>query len=498
MAKSNNRKESQRAQVGASKTAWFAHIRSLGLSSVAEYEAWCRRHGLPFHRRKTWRQERQERRLAERERGEGVVREHLKALGLESVDAYLDWCRTHGFRVTTEKNLRKLHGEIQYYRNLERSIAAAPAPTVDGEHLTQLGLASDAAYQSWCRNLGLNCSLVKSPKELQNEVALATLAAAKKQRLGRRSLIERIHAGSVAANELKSIVLRKIHTGFATLRAGERDACLRLILHVEGCSELLSTATGAIRWGRRPGNSVVEGLFALVRHHQDWIRPVEEWRPEGRIHYEQFTSLSRHLAAEYEVPTLMDSVWFMEDGEAARRQQRWFLHVGKGGNIRTADVPVALTKRMAHEFLGAPGHYTVAEALRYGQVAGQGGSEMLAAAIIATHLGRSFDQDEFWSKVVQFFVHHPDLELRWIPPVVAYIHHRKFEPLGGGDPAEPNFSMKSRSVPKLLGQVQRAKALDARSEGELDRTGAESSQVSVQTISRRRERQVGEYPALDD
>jgi len=37
----------------SSKSDWHAHIRSLGLSSVEEYQKWCRKHGFKFNRKKT-------------------------------------------------------------------------------------------------------------------------------------------------------------------------------------------------------------------------------------------------------------------------------------------------------------------------------------------------------------------------------------------------------------------------------------------------------------
>ena len=36
---------------------------------------------------------------------------------------------------------------------------------------------------------------------------------------------------------------------------------------------------------------------------------------------------------------------------ARRRQQGWWITVAQGGNIRRADTPVRLTRRMAHHFL---------------------------------------------------------------------------------------------------------------------------------------------------
>lgn len=455
MSEKKKNEAQQRALASSHKGDWYAHIQSLGLANPEEYKAWCHKHGLRFHRKKTWRQEREERRIAERERGETSVLRHVEVLGLASVEVYLAWCGEHGFRETTAKKIKQRQREIQFARDQQRAIAPVQQTSVDAAHVQVLALGSIEAYQDWCRQQGLSPSLDKSPAALKNELALATLAASKKQ-LGRsRSLIEEIHAGTVGKDELKTVVLRQIHAGFAPLAGAARDALLRLLLHVEAHAELLSPAVGALRWGRRPGNSFVEGLFALARHHQAWIRPVERWQPASRVQHAQFGGLARYLLAKFEVPVFMDSVWFIEAGDEATRQQGWFAHIGSGANIRTADLPVELSKKMAHHFLQAPEHYTVEEALRYGQVRGQGGSEALVEVVVATHLGRSFDHDDFWSKVVQFFVAHPELELKWIPPIVGYIHHQKYQPLSGGEPAEPNFAMKSRSVSKLLDQVKK-------------------------------------------
>ena len=57
----------------------------------------------------------------------------------------------------------------------------------------------------------------------------------------------------------------------------------------------------------------------------------------------------------------------------------------------------SLTKRMAHEVLNAPAHYTISEALRYGQIVGQQGVSALVETVIATRLGESFEHEDFWS-----------------------------------------------------------------------------------------------------
>jgi hypothetical protein len=69
----------------------------------------------------------------------------------------------------------------------------------------------------------------------------------------------------------------------------------------------------------------------------------------------------------------MDAVWFAGIDEPALRQQSWFLHIATGGNIRTMDTPIRLTRRMAHLFLrGAYPKGTVERNVRWSQIIGMG------------------------------------------------------------------------------------------------------------------------------
>ena len=92
------------------------------------------------------------------------------------------------------------------------------------------------------------------------------------------------------------------------------------------------------------------GIAALANHHESWIRSVETWQVKKHNRDRQFSELARHLLAAYEVPLFMDRVWF--NGNVVH--QNWFKHIGTGQNIRTApDIPIPLTKKMAHHFLKA-------------------------------------------------------------------------------------------------------------------------------------------------
>jgi hypothetical protein len=159
----------------------------------------------------------------------------------------------------------------------------------------------------------------------------------------------------------------------------------------------------------------------------------------------------------------MTSVWLRDRGELSIRRQGWYKHIGLGRNIRTADLPLPYTKRMAHLFLQAPDHSTVEMALRWGQVRGLGGSEALASAVAASRLGRSFENEEFWQTVLHFFVNGPRLDSLHVGPIVDYLYDQRFVPqdtlmeegeLGRPCPAQPNLTMKGRTQRSLLRQVE--------------------------------------------
>ena len=71
------------------------------------------------------------------------------------------------------------------------------------------------------------------------------------------------------------------------------------------------------------------------------------------------------MLAEYDVPIFLDQAYLSSN----KIHQQWFKLIGLGGNLRTAqDLPITLTKKMAHYVLQAPSHYTIHGALRYGQI----------------------------------------------------------------------------------------------------------------------------------
>ena len=107
------------------------------------------------------------------------------------------------------------------------------------------------------------------------------------------------------------------------------------------------------------------------------------------------------------MPAFFDSVWFAGDDDQGRRQQAWFAHVGGGLNLRTAaGLPLVLTKRMAHNVPLAPADSTITEALRFGQVIGTGGSPLFLS-MKSRSLPKLLRQVERWRRAWSIEVEEP-------------------------------------------------------------------------------------------
>ena len=159
----------------------------------------------------------------------------------------------------------------------------------------------------------------------------------------------------------------------------------------------------------------------------------------------------------------MDEAWFGKRSDEALRCQEWFIHIGSGSSVRDLDLPVKLTRRMAHTFMQCKNHHSIAGNLRWAQVLGMGGDQQMAQTIQRTRLGRHLEDDKFWSTVVLFLATNPLIDPTQVGPMVDYVHNMRFAPRrvvreGGGveeaPPPQPDFTMKGRSATKLLRQVE--------------------------------------------
>ena len=400
------------------------------------------------------------------------MRRHIRSLQMDSVEAYLSWCRENGLNARLNKTLAQRQKELAAARRTsdrlqkESDLAA---------HFAALGLGSVAAYQAWCRENGVGDGLQKSKTQRQQELQLAerirsrrfaAKATASQHKRRRKDILKGIADGLVDEQELTSPVLLRVHhlMHHVMVDPADRAAFLSLLLSVEKNRRLFHLKPVVPRFGALPDNTFPDALAALALRYSNWIRPIGDWHCDSHNARRQFGALVRHLLARYDVPVCMDTAFFAGLNETARRQQDWFIHVGQGQNIRKATIPLHFTKRMAHEFtVSAPQDYTVDTALRWAQVIGMGGDELLAEAVCDSMLGGHLDDGPFWETVLHFFVNNPMLDVVHVGPIVDYIHHVRFagqerrNPDGRVervDPPEPAFTMKGRTPESLLSRVE--------------------------------------------
>ena len=336
-------------------------------------------------------------------------------------------------------------------------------------HMRDLGLKSAEAYLVWCREAGVAASLDKSPAERERERALkaarsaATDARTKLHRNPRKFLAEAC-AGRVAAADVERPGWREAAAVIAAAKAGEgdRESLAEFLLHLE-CESDLVFATATVAGQPR---LYLEGLIRLHERRKQWLRGAETWRAESHNAHRQFASLTRHLLAQYDVPAFLDEAWVRGD-RGAYRYRDWFVHIGRGHNIRTAKTPYPMTKMIAHHFVHAPPKVTIEGALMFADIKALGGGGRLATALMGTRLGQRVESEPtrraFWLSVYRFFIANPMLDLRHAGPIVDFLNFHKFETrevvVGPGrvetrPPPQPNLTMTRRTAESLLRQVE--------------------------------------------
>ena len=207
----------------------------------------------------------------------------------------------------------------------------------------------------------------------------------------------------------------------------------------------------------------LDPLIRLWHRRGQWIRSLKKWRPKSHNRERQFASLLRHLMADYDVPSFMDTVWLRNDRGAARYRDAW-VHVARGKNIRTAKgLPMTLSKKAAHCLLAAPEELKFEHALKWAHMQSFDLRPRASAALLGSRWGGDFQQTAFWDSFLRFMAANPMIAPDRIGPIVDYIYAQKFEgpvllidgdDILHDDPPHPGFSMRGRQGQTLLEQVE--------------------------------------------
>jgi len=237
-----------------------------------------------------------------------------------------------------------------------------------------------------------------------------------------------------------------------------RTAFLCLVEYVRARTPLLRPTLGHGTPGWTGPVFLINRLKNLAARQSHWIRPCETWHALASNFRPVFRSLAHHLLTPYPVPGFMDSAWDLPNGPEAFRQQSWYIRLGRGVRFRALNLPLVLTRNMEHHVRRAPDHFSLSQALRYGETRGMGGSDILAREVAVGRLGQRIERPDFWRTVIAFFVAHPDMSLEQVNPIVDFIHANKFagdEVLTAGgleirDAPWPDFSINGRTLKSIL------------------------------------------------
>lgn len=173
------------------------------------------------------------------------------------------------------------------------------------------------------------------------------------------------------------------------------QAARRLFGHIHHSSTLLTSV--------HPKElQIVPALVRMMAYHEWWIRDPSDWIPDpSRNPRSQIHDLAAHLFARWTMPEWFGSAWFVK-GDVAYLERDWYCHVGWGGSLRkVTGMPPSITNRALNLALGAPGHLTIREALRWGQVKALGGSDGLMAEVMKSRMLKDLSNDSVWSRLIE-------------------------------------------------------------------------------------------------
>ena len=327
-----------------------------------------------------------------------------------------------------------------------------------------MGFEQSRTYFDWCWANGFDGTLEKSRADLQEERDAFEAIAEKRKRQTRlhknpKAFLEAVCLGELTSDEIDRPNFKRAAAEIEISSESEetRLSLLNMLLALNKHDDMaFQSVTGDDE------TPFVRGLIKLHDRRVLWLRPLEDWKPKSKNRERRFGELTHHLFDKFgDVPRFMESVWLRND-RASWRYRDWYVHLGRGHNLRTAKSPVPLTKKMAHHFLRAPDNFTVEQAIRWGQLHALGAGENAIHALVATRLGRSFENEGFWFTVLRFIADNPMLDPRQIGPVVDYLHNQRYEPVDievapgqwRQEPApQPGLSMSGRTVETLMRQV---------------------------------------------
>jgi hypothetical protein len=179
----------------------------------------------------------------------------------------------------------------------------------------------------------------------------------------------------------------------------------------------------------------------------DHLRPVSDWKVQGKGRESVFRSLCEHLLAKYPTPRFLWSA-FEESEQNAALLVPLVVHVAGGGSLfqycKSSRVPFTLTRSECLEFMKTTADVGIVSALRRVQVKSEGGDNQLYEVWRNIERNKTLNtaaEEAFSLTVLRFFARNPMLSRVQIGPLCDYVFGRFRQ--------NPAFSMQGRTVEAL-------------------------------------------------
>ena len=249
---------------------------------------------------------------------------------------------------------------------------------------------------------------------------------------------------------------RAISSAFARLAgdAAAREHFAELLHAVrERAPNLLnSPVTGECHLG-------VEALVNLARHWNAHIRTVDTWVGNDRGWRAVVNALAQHLFARYRVPAFLASAWYATDEGLGDRKRLWFVEHSQGAAFRSLDLPIRMTRKMEHVFLGSRDHLSIEQAMRRAELLALGADATLVDAVLTARPAVVLRHGAFWRTVWHFLVTNGRVfDMEQVAPLIDFLHAVRHEHVAVDTtagivmrpPPLPEFSLKGRTVRSVL------------------------------------------------
>ena len=203
----------------------------------------------------------------------------------------------------------------------------------------------------------------------------------------------------------------------------------------------------------------VEALVNMARFSNAYLRTIEDWTGSSASWRGGVNSLAQHLLSGYRIPAFLSAAWYATDDRYAEAKRRWFVGHAAGASFRSLTLPIRLTRKMEHIFLGSRDHFGIEYALRRAELLGLGADQQLTDAVLATRPALDLDNGDFWRTAWLFLIANSgSIDDAQVGPIIDFLHAVRHERVAVDtaegivmrEPPQPEFSLKGRTARSVL------------------------------------------------